>query len=85
MPQSDWRVPGKWMSARHSALACGRRTAQLETMRVAAKQTFGSVGFWPIAGAAVIEIVATLLTVKLLVQMSGMEQAVPEEDWLLSV
>jgi hypothetical protein len=34
----------------------------------------------PIASAAVIEIIATLLTVKLLVPMSGMEQAVPEVD-----
>ena len=36
-------------------------------------------------GAAVIEIVATLLTVKSLVPMSGLEQAVPKVDWLLSV
>ena len=43
------------------------------------------VRFWPIAGAAVIEIVAALLTVRLLVPMSGMEQAVPEVDWLFSV
>lgn len=35
------------------------------------------VRFWSGAGAAVIEIVATLLTVKLLVPMSGLEQAVP--------
>ena len=33
---------------------------------------------WPNAGTAVIEIVPTLLTVKLLVRMLGMEQAVPE-------
>jgi hypothetical protein len=32
------------------------------------------------AGAAVIEIVATLLTVKFLVPMSGLEQAVPKVD-----
>jgi hypothetical protein len=32
------------------------------------------------AGVEVIEIVVTLLTVKLLVPMSGMEQAVPEVD-----
>ena len=36
--------------------------------------------FWSVAGAASIEIVATLLTVKLLLQMSGMEQAVPKVD-----
>ena len=35
---------------------------------------------WPVAGAAVIEIGATFLTVKLLVPMSGMEQAVPKVD-----
>ncbi|MFZ2389290.1 MAG: hypothetical protein WAW69_15950 [Polaromonas sp.] len=35
---------------------------------------------WSVAGAAVIEIVATLLAVKLLVPMSGLEQAVPEVD-----
>jgi hypothetical protein len=35
---------------------------------------------WPEAGAAVIEIVATLLTVKLLVPMAGLEQAVPKVD-----
>jgi hypothetical protein len=33
---------------------------------------------WSVAGAAVIEIVATLLTVKLLAPMSGLERAVPE-------
>jgi hypothetical protein len=33
-----------------------------------------------VAGAAVIEIVATLLTVKLLVPMSSLEQAVPKDD-----
>ncbi|MBG6073891.1 MULTISPECIES: hypothetical protein [unclassified Polaromonas] len=33
-----------------------------------------------VAGAAVIEIVAALLTVKLLVPMPGLEQAVPEVD-----
>jgi hypothetical protein len=32
------------------------------------------------AGVEAIEIVVTLLTVKLLVRMSGMEQAVPEVD-----
>ena len=40
---------------------------------------------WPIAGAAVIEMLATLLTVKLLVPMSGLERAVPEVDWLFLV
>jgi hypothetical protein len=35
---------------------------------------------WPVAGAAVIEIVSTLLMVKLLVLMSGLEQAVPKVD-----
>jgi hypothetical protein len=33
-----------------------------------------------VAGAAVTEIVAPLLTVKLLVPMSGLEQAVPKVD-----
>lgn len=52
----------------------------------AALQHFAAyVCFWPIAGAAVTEMVATLLTVKLLVLMSGMERAVPEVDWLFSV
>ena len=37
-------------------------------------------GAWLVAGAAVIEIVLTLLTVKLLVPMSGMVQAVPKVD-----
>lgn len=32
--------------------------------------------FWPVAGAAVIEIVATSLTFKLQMSMSGMEQLV---------
>ena len=41
--------------------------------------------FWQGAGAAGIEIVVTLLTVKLLIPMSGMEQSVPEVDLLLSV
>jgi hypothetical protein len=36
--------------------------------------------FWSVAGAAVIEIVVTLLTVKLLGPMSGMEPAAPEVD-----
>jgi hypothetical protein len=36
--------------------------------------------FWSVAGAAVIEIVATLLMVKLLIPMSGLEQAVPKID-----
>ena len=35
-----------------------------------------NVPSWPVARAAVIEIVGTLLTVKLLVPMSGLEQAV---------
>jgi hypothetical protein len=35
---------------------------------------------WPVAGAAVIEIVSTSLTVKLLAPMSGMEQATPSVD-----
>ena len=39
-----------------------------------------NVCFWSVAGAAVIEIVATLLTVKLLVPMSGLEQAVQKVD-----
>ena len=34
-----------------------------------------NVGFWPGTGAANIEIDATLLTVKLLMSMSGMERA----------
>ena len=42
-------------------------------------------GFGSVAGVASIEIVATLLTVELLDRMSGMEQAVPEVDWLFSV
>jgi hypothetical protein len=37
-------------------------------------------GSWSVADAAGIEIVATLLTVKLLVPMSGLEQAVPKVD-----
>jgi hypothetical protein len=36
--------------------------------------------FWSVAGVAIIEIVVTLLTVKLLGPMRGMEQAVPEVD-----
>jgi hypothetical protein len=35
---------------------------------------------WSVGDAAVIEIVATLLTLKLLVPMSGLEQAVPKVD-----
>lgn len=38
------------------------------------------VRFRPVAGAAVIDIVVTLLTVKLPVPMSGMAQAVREVD-----
>jgi hypothetical protein len=46
----------------------------------APKRTLVNGSTWSAAGAAVIEIVTTLLTVKLLVSMSGMEQAVPEVD-----
>ena len=51
----------------------------------ATKRTVAVDCYWPIAGAAVIEMVATLLTVKLLVPMSGMERAVPKVDWFFSV
>ena len=36
------------------------------------------IHFWSVSGTAVVEVAAALLTVKLLVPMSGMEQAVPE-------
>ena len=39
-----------------------------------------NIGSWSVAGAAVIEIIAILLTVRLLVPMSGLEQAVPKVD-----
>jgi hypothetical protein len=49
-----------------------------EKFSAALKLSPGSTRCWSVAGAEVIEIVATLLTVKLLVPMSGLEQTIPE-------
>ena len=58
----------------------GAFLARVHAHSIALKQPVANVCTWPIAGAAVIEIDGTLLTVKLLVPMSGMDQAVPEVD-----
>ena len=57
----------------------GRKISSIELSKflTALQRALTSDWYWPVAGAAVIEIVVTLLTVKLLVPMSGMEQAVP--------
>jgi hypothetical protein len=44
------------------------------------RKSAANVRSWSVASAAIIEIVATLLTVKLLIPMSGMEKAVSEVD-----